>query len=254
MRLAQRQAEDFATLAAEYDTLARTAQEERWEALLERSGLDSVQLKHVRQSEARGPLLAALRDAEARGLDVEGVLPKLVASRSLDEAADPASVMHGRVDRWAQAPTSRRRAEPNLIAGLVPRALGVTDPDMEKALYERDVAMERRARELAAQALERGQPWVRRLGAPPADRAGREQWLEAISTVAAYRDRLNIGNDHRPLGSDSFGATTGDLRKHAAVAVERALRLSNQDPMSSRAPLAVESRELEHRVPAGIEM
>jgi hypothetical protein len=102
-------------------------------------------------------------------INVEAIFPSLVAARSLDGAADPASVMHSRVDRWAQAATSRRRAETNRIAGLIPRALGVTDLDMARALHERDVAMQRRARDLAAQALERGQPWARRLGAPPAD-------------------------------------------------------------------------------------
>ena len=116
---AQRQAEDFTVLAAEYETLARAAQEQRWGALLERSGLDPGQLERVRQSEAHGPLLAALRDAEARGLDVEGAFPKLVAVRSLDDAEDPAAILHGRVDRWVRAAGSKRRASTNLIAGLI---------------------------------------------------------------------------------------------------------------------------------------
>jgi len=229
LRREQSNTEDFATLAAEYDTLARAAQAQRWDELLKASGLDPGQLEQVRQSEALGPLVAALRDAEARGLGVEAVSPRLVAARSLDGAEDPASVMHSRVDRWARAASPRSRATSNLIAGLIPRALGVTDPDMERALRERDVAMRARARELAAEALEAGQPWTRVFGAPPTD-ARRQQWIEAISTVAAYRHRWNISNDDRPLGSDPDITITDliDDRKRAGVAIERALRLSEE--------------------------
>jgi hypothetical protein len=254
LRREQSKTEDFATLAAEYDTLARAAQAERWDGLLKAAGLDPGQLEQVRQSEAHGPLVAALRDAEARGLDVEAVFPKLVASRSLDEAEDAASVMHSRVERWARAGAPRGRAASNLIAGLIPRALGVTDPDMARALRERDVAMQTRARELAAEALEAGQPWTRVFGAPPTD--ARRQWIEAISTVAAYRHRWNIGDDDRPLGSDPDITITDfiDDRKRAAVASERVLRLSDKEPKGSRPLLSVESPELGRSIPAGVDL
>jgi conjugative relaxase-like TrwC/TraI family protein len=256
LRQEQSKTEDLATLAAEYDTLARAAQAQRWDELLKASGLDLAQLEQVRRSEAHGPLVAALRDAEARGLDVEAVFPKLVASRSLDGADDPASVMHSRVDRWARAATPSRRAASNLIAGLIPRALNVTDPGMARALRERDVAMQARARELAAEALEAGQPWTRVFGPPPTDAARRQQWIEAISTVAAYRHRWNIGNDDRPLGSDPDIAITDfiDDRKRAAVASERVLRLSDKEPKGSRPRLSTGSPELERSIPAGVDL
>ncbi|MBO0748456.1 MAG: hypothetical protein J2O47_08890, partial [Acidimicrobiaceae bacterium] len=60
-------------------------------------GLSAADLDAIRASEAYGPLLAALRDAEARGLDVDSVFPRLAAGRSLDDAEDPAAVLHGRV-------------------------------------------------------------------------------------------------------------------------------------------------------------
>lgn len=176
---AQRQTEDFTVLAAEYETLARTTQEQRWGALLDRSGLNPAQLEQLRRSEAYGPLLAALRDADARGLDVEGVLLKLVAVRSLEDADDPAAVLHGRVDRSVRAAGSRLRANTNLIAGLIPREVGVSDPDVARALDERADAMQRRAKELAEHAVLHGEAWVSGLGALPRDYANREQWLEA---------------------------------------------------------------------------
>jgi len=228
MRRAQHQSEDFTTLAGEYQTLARVAQAERWDALLERCGLNEEQLEQVRASEAHGPLLAALRDAEARGLDVDEAVPSLVAARSLADVEDPAAVLHGRVDRWVAAAGSRRRTATNLIAGLIPRATGVGDPDMARALDERDQAMERRAAELASEAIEAGKVWVRRLGRPPADPAAREAWTRAVSTVAAYRERWGIGTDHRPLGPESAVRTIEAFgqRKRAQAAVERALHLA----------------------------
>jgi len=228
MRRAQHQAEDFTALAGEYQTLARVAQAERWDALLERCGLDTDQLEQVRASEAHGPLLAALRDAEARGLDVEATFPKLVAARTLVDVDDPAAVLHGRVDRWVTAAGSKRQAATNLIAGLIPRAEGVADPDMARALDERDRAMQRRAQELVAEAIGQGQVWVRRLGTPPTDRARREAWAQAVSTVAAYRDRWDISNDHRPLGPESAVKTIEGIghRRRAQAAIERALQVA----------------------------
>ena len=135
------------------------------------------------------PLLAAFRHAEASGLDIESVFPTLVTGRSLAGAGDVASVLHQRVDRWTQKAGAQRRTTPNLIAGLIPKAQGVTDPDLAKALLEREQAMEARARALAEQAVEDRHPWTRGLGIPPSEPARREQWMRQVATVAAYRDR-----------------------------------------------------------------
>jgi conjugative relaxase-like TrwC/TraI family protein len=245
LRRVQGQVEDFSVLAAEYETLVTAAQEQRWEALLERSGLDPVQLEQVRDSEARAPLLAALRHAEARGLDVEHTFPRLVALRSLDEAKDPAAVMHARVERWARTATSKRRTSTGFIAGIIPRAVGVTDQDVVRALDERAVAMQHRAREVAVQALERRETWVLHLGAPPADRTRHERWLEAVSIVAAYREHWNIADDHRRLGSGGAVRTLEVVRhrQRAELAIAEALRLSSEDRRHRRPQLSVVSTE-----------
>ncbi len=86
IRRHQHEAEGMERLSAEYLTLATLAQAERWDALLVRSGLTDAELQSVRASEAHGPLLASLREAEARGLDVEAAFPQLVARRSLADA------------------------------------------------------------------------------------------------------------------------------------------------------------------------
>jgi conjugative relaxase-like TrwC/TraI family protein len=251
LRRVQHQAEDFTALANEYVTLARAAQQQRWDDLLDHCELSEADLEAVRSSDAYGPLMAALRDAEARGLDVEATLPKLAAARALDDADDPAAVLHGRVDRWVTAAGSRRRAAANLIAGLIPRAIGISDLEMSRALTERDRAMEDRARHLAEHAIEHRHVWVQRLGNPPANPAARELWLRLVSTVAAYRDRWGVGNDYRPLGPDTAVKTIEGLghRKRAQAAVEAALRLAGQTGTAPQeAPASVPDRTAERGI------
>ncbi len=192
IRRAQSEAEGFERLSAEYLTLATYAQAERWDALLVASGLTPTEIDAVRSSEAHGPLLAAFRDADARGLDIEAAFPQLVAGRSLSDAVDEAAVLHARVHRWIQAANGGRRGSDGFIAGLIPRVRGVTDPEMARALTDRDHAMEMRARTLANQAVEARLDWVERLGPAPDDRGDRVRWLRDVSTIAAYRDRWQI--------------------------------------------------------------
>jgi hypothetical protein len=140
-------AESMATLHAEYQSIAKVAQAERWDTLIAGCGLDEDQLAQVCGSGSYPVLQAALREAETRGLDVEATLPMLVTGRPLGEGEDPAQVLRGRVEAWASAGgLVRRPASGALIAGIIPVALGVSDPDMARALDERAEAMEARAR------------------------------------------------------------------------------------------------------------
>ncbi len=228
IRREQSEAEGMERLSAEYLTLAAMAQSERWDSLLDRCGLSDGDLAAARTSAAHGPLLAAFREAEARGLDVEDAFPRLVAGRSLADAADVAAVLHARVARWTQAASGRNRRADNLIAGLIPRAQGVSDPEMAQALAERDQAMEARARTLAEQAVESGEGWVRRFGIPPTAPARREHWLRALTTVAAYRDRWHITGEG-VLGKQGDVSSTEQIgqRQRAQAAAARALAISS---------------------------
>ncbi len=223
IRQARQEARSFALLAAEYSTIARDAQQQRVDALLGRCGFGPAVLAVAQASEAYGPLLAALRDAEARGLDIEAALPRLAAARTLEGADDPLAVLHDRVERWAAASRSKRRPGTGLIAGLVPRALGVDDQDLARALQERDRAMERQARQLAEQALAEDRAWTRSLGPAPSEAGRREAWLQAVSTVAAFRDRWELGADPRPLGLETAVTTLEGLahRRSAQAAAAR---------------------------------
>lgn len=238
LRDALADAERLGTLLAEHQVLAQAAQAERVARLLQRGGLDAAALDEVRRSPAHGALLAALRRAEASGLDVEAALPRLVAERGFDDAGDIAAVLHSRVERWARTSGARRDDAHRFIAGLVPHVLGVSDAELARALDERVAAMERRARELAESAVAEGAPWVQRLGAPPHDPRRRGAWWEAVATVAAYRELWAIDHDE-PLGPPPPATHAEELehRERAAEAARRAVGLGRErPPWSSRSP------------------
>ena len=122
------------------------------------------QLEGLCDSAAYGPLLAALRDAEALGLDIHHGLPRLVEGRSLASADDVAAVLHSRMDRWIQASDPQRRVTADRIVGLFPQPAEVTDPDMAKALQERQRLIEYRARQAATTVNKNRQPCAAKLG------------------------------------------------------------------------------------------
>jgi len=230
IRTAWDAAESIPSVAAEYQTIAREAQAARWDALIARCGLTAEQVEQVRASEAYGPLVHTFAYAEARGLDPEAVFPELVAARSLADAGDIASVLHARTDRWVERAGSRRQAATDLIAGLIPPAHGVTNPDLARALTERQEALERRAMALAEQAVERQPPWVRHLGTPPESPAARATWLREVRVVAAYRERWGITDLRRPVDAPERAGTIEQLghQKRAQAAAERAFAISRQ--------------------------
>jgi conjugative relaxase-like TrwC/TraI family protein len=214
---------------AEYDTIARHAQAERWDTLLDNSGLTDHQAAGARESEAYGPLLASFREAEARGLDIEHALPRLVQGRSLAGADDIASVLHGRVDRWMQASGISRRTTPNRIVGLFPAVTAVTDQDMKQALAQRRTLIEQRAREVTLTAVEHRQPWARKLGLPPANPTKREAWLRQLDTIAAYRERWQINGSNVLGQANPTGLEQETQRRLAQQAVEWALQIHRDE-------------------------
>jgi hypothetical protein len=113
------------------------------------------------------------------------------------------------------------------VAGLVPRATGVEDGDLARALTEREEAMQRRALELASAALERADPWVRSAGTVPREPGRRVAWLEALGVVAAYRERWGIIGDRSPLGGEAVASSLEAVahRRRAEAALLEARHL-----------------------------
>jgi len=240
-------ANSIATLAAEYLTIARAAQAERWDALIDSSGLDSEQAEQVRDSDAYGPLLAAFRDAEARGLDITTAFPALVQGRELRTAEDIASVLHGRVDRWIAASSPRSRRASRLVAGLIPAALDVTDPDLARALTDRAQAMEQRARDLTGRAITSNAAWIAQLGPVPEAPARRAAWLREVAVVAAFRDRWNI-TSNRPVPASQSSIERIGHEKRALEAAARATRIAHDDTPVSRLDGHVQVRVVESSI------
>ena len=163
---------------------------------------------------------------------MEQGLARLVNGRTLSSADDVAAVLHGRVDRWIAASGPQRRVSADRIVGLFPRLAGVTDPDMARALDDRQALIQRRAREVATTAVENRQPWAAQLGSPPSDPIRRELWLRRVDTVAAYRERWGIG-DRTILGTREPTSLEQEAqRRLAQSAVAGALAITRDDQAS----------------------
>jgi conjugative relaxase-like TrwC/TraI family protein len=233
------QIQTIAELVAEYDTIVSLAEGPRWDDVLSHSGLSDTQLAQAKASPAYGALLAQLRDAESRGFDVDTELPPLVMGRSFDDADDVASVLHYRVDRYVTAVGYPTPPASELIAGLFPRPKEFSDPDVQLALEDRTDAIEQRARTLAEEAIERGDPWVQDFGDPPGLGDAYEAWFEGVTTGAAYLDRWEVsefeaGRDDAPASLERDGQ-----RKRLLEAASRARAVPDEEAVTLAMPFGI---------------
>lgn len=219
----------IAQLAAEYETIAAAAQHDRWASLVRASGLTAEQAQAAVESEAFGPLTAELRRAEANHHDIETLLPRLVAARGFGDA-DIAAVIHYRVARATTRPagSGRSRKAPRLVAGLIPHADGVLDPEMRAALDEREALIEARADAVLDTALTGKAPWAKALGTSPRDARQAASWRRAARIVAAYRDRYHITDD-APLGAPAALEAQKIAATRARAAVDALRRLDEEN-------------------------
>jgi conjugative relaxase-like TrwC/TraI family protein len=218
----------IAHLAAEYETLAAAAQQDRFVDLLRSSGLNPRQFDDATSSSAFGPLTAALRLAEAYHYDLAKLLKWAVVAHPLDDAEDVAAVLLYRLEtHTGTSPRARRSQPPRLIAGLIPEAVGPMDNEHRRALDQRKELIERRARAIAEFAVEAHAPWTRHLEAEPADREQRDLWLAAASIVAAYRDRHTVTSP-QPLGGPARTDSQRRERIRAGQAARRAQRIASE--------------------------
>ena len=213
----------IAQLAAEYETIAQTAQHQRFANAVAHSGLADEQAGTVVDGESFGALVAQLRRTEADGHQPEQLLSRAVRAGGLDDADDPAAVLAARLAKLTAARSggTRPRRRPRYVAGLIPEASGAMPADMHRALTELRDLIEQRATALAGQAVREGQPWARRLGLPPTDPARRAAWEQQVRTVAAYRDRHGITSSD-PLGPSPSGQGQRLDHQRADAAARRA--------------------------------
>lgn len=217
----------IAQLAAEYETIASSAQRPRWTNLIHACGLPVALAEAAIASDAFGAMAAGLRRAEALGHNIDALLPRIVSARGFEDAQDAAAVLHERLERVLAQPSSggSRGSGKRLIAGLIPAVIGEMDADMRRALDERAHLIEERASVLVDAALTSRENWIASLGRIPVDAARAGAWRRQASIVAAYRDRYGVFED------DALGApaTSPNQRMDAAaagVARDRAIWIS----------------------------
>lgn len=236
------QVESVKRLADEYSTIAAGEAAWGWENSLPR--LLPSQADRLLADDYSDALAKELRRSHRAGLDVSTVLPALAGAKPLNEA-HPAADLANRVAKARKAHTAAG-GQRRLIAGLIPAAPPSADPDIARALDEREKLITARASAVLHQALTEGQPWTKDLGPVPADARVRAQWLEAARTVAAYRDRYGIidppsGPVTATTHDASLEATLGPVvshidrtvvedRRRATQALLRARQLSEQAP------------------------
>ncbi|WP_447925495.1 MobF family relaxase [Georgenia muralis] len=214
----------IAQLAAEYETIATTAQHDRWtrlvtDTVVRAGGLTTAEAAQVTSFEAFAVLTAELRRAEAHHHDVDTLLPRLVAQRTLLDADDVGAVLTARLARATGRPAPG--TTPDLIAGLIPAASGPMPDDAARALAERRQLIATRAHTLAAAAVRGRAPWVGRIGERPNGSRDCGRWLAELAVVAAYRDRYAIAGP-APLGSSPQTLAQERDRRRAAEALRRA--------------------------------
>lgn len=191
-----------------------------------------VETPRRRRAGLRQPALSAeLRHAEANHHDLDTLLPRLIAARSVADADDIASIIHARLARATARPagSGRTRKPPRLIAGLIPAAGGPMADEMRRALYERRDLIEQRAEAVLHSALTDQEAWTAKLGTEPEDEKQRDAWRRAARTVAAYRDRYQITDDRSPFGPAPVSTSQKIDAARALAALNRAQSIATDD-------------------------
>ena len=106
-----------------------------------------------------------------------------------------------------------------------------------QAIDERKELIESRARALAEEAVASAEAWTRRLGPRPVD-AGGPAWLEAATTVAAYRDRYKVTSD-LPVGGGAKNDAQRADRQRALAALRAARSAGVYDAPTASPSMAV---------------
>jgi conjugative relaxase-like TrwC/TraI family protein len=192
-------ATNLSQLVPIHEHLCQLAAGQRYRATIDTSGLDSSARAELRASPAYGPLLAALRRAEAAGLEPKATFHKAVTQANLDNARGLAAVLHARIERLVVRTDRRRRQPQQLVAGLVRPTTTDTDPAFTAPLRELEALISQRADWLAEQAVQKAAPWYKNVTAQLAEPTSEESRV-LTREVAAYRERYGV-RGAEPLGA-----------------------------------------------------
>ncbi|MGV8966664.1 MAG: MobF family relaxase [Cellulomonas sp.] len=207
------------------DTLATDAATRRWMRDLPSCGLTTEQASSVADSPARGPLVAALRQGERTGYPMADVLARLIASRPVDDPANPAhdvaAVLHERVTRWLTTQDEGRHND-NTSHDVTPEPLDHTDP-AARAITELNELITGRITNLTELAISARPAWLQPLGDEPELGPARQDWERQISALVAHRD-LNHLDQFDPAASGTSSLNRDSALPMPATETEWSLR------------------------------
>jgi mRNA-degrading endonuclease toxin of MazEF toxin-antitoxin module len=158
-----------------------------------------------------------MRQLALAGHDVADLIDATLTQRNVSDADSMAALLHWRLGTAADDLGTGHR--PSRLAAIPP----VTSPAAEVA---------RQAAELIGQRLRslreeidtgRLPAWARTLGTRPEDKADARAWLAAVTAVAAYRERYEVA-DHVKL----LGSRPAAVRPDGQAAWDHARRLTDQ--------------------------
>ena len=156
-------------------------------------------------------LLTTARQASLAGHDIDALLDKAIAMRSMAGAESIAAVLDWRVDTLADVSVPTRSRGP--LASLPP-----TDgPAIDVARQAGELIRERWRQIRAALAEVTTLPWAADLGPQPTEPEERSAWLTAATAVTAYRERFEVP-DYAPM----IGARPPGSRPDARAAWDHA--------------------------------
>jgi conjugative relaxase-like TrwC/TraI family protein len=154
-----------------HEHLAQIAAADRYSPILHNCGIPS---NAIANSRAYGPLLAALRDAESRGLDPNQLLPHAINRSALHTAKDIAAVIHARIDRLIRRAERRGHLKPpTRLAGVATSIRHSVRSDLDAALRDTEALItDRVAHDTRAAPSSKAHPQLRTLADQPIDEAG----------------------------------------------------------------------------------
>lgn len=241
IRAEQARVYDLVTLIDQYGHVHERADVLRFEKIANQ-GLGEGLATTLREHESWGAVEAALRHAEASGMDPAETIRQAWTQRDMANAQDQAAVLASRINdntdrHLASVPADQEKAAPAVPTWIAPRRSidsEHTAPEWLEHLAERYDYLHTRLEERGATIAAEQPEWARELGEVPADTDRRQQWTELAAEVDVFRTQYRID-------PKETAAVPADYRQRAVGAglAERVTAMHKSQVLSSR-PTATE--------------
>ena len=182
------------SLVGRWQALTRDAQFTTYDQVMQET-MPADAYQKLATDPARGTLVRHLRAAELAGQDATALLREAINERDFTSASSVGAVLHGRVARLA-GPVSHKAL--HSYSAATP-TLG--DPKAAEAARELARLADERTAELGRQAVTDRPVWaLHALGEPPDDPAARQEWVDRVSKIAAWRELSSYKDPVEPVG------------------------------------------------------